>query len=248
MFSSILYSLNSGLNWLLSLKPSYSILIISVFTVLLSTVAYKYLSNQNLIKQIKSRIKSLNAEIKQYKSDMQKSLELQNQILKHNMEMMPLTMKPSMWTLVPMLLVFLWVSAVFSQQPIIAGSMFSVSVIDMNKANDVNYYYYTINNSFSRFEYQGINTTEKGFDMVFKAPSQEGKYDYSMNGKNYSLIVSSKPLYFDRKISAKDFTANIVTEKLIVLNLFGWKLGYIGTYILYSIFVSMIVRKILDVD
>ena len=35
--------------------------------------------------------------------------------------------------------------------------------------------------------------------------------------------------------------------KLIVLNLFGWKLGWLGAYIIFSIVFSMGLRKILKI-
>jgi len=53
------------------------------------------------------------------------------------------------------------------------------------------------------------------------------------------------------KDPVKKFKNNVVKsikvgyEKIIVLNLFGWKLGWLGSYIIFSIILSMSLRKLM---
>jgi len=244
MITELLYSLNNWLVFLLRLNPIFALLLISIVTVTFSTLIYKRFSNQTEIKRLKGLVKDLNKEAKTHMDDKDKVLSIQNDILKYNMDLMKLTMRPSFYTIIPLMFIFIWLSLVYAQIPIMPDSQFSVNVIDYTNLNTT---YDIITDSYSNFELLNYTYDDETATFVYKSPSTIGKYNYDLNGETHSLIVSNHPVYFEKKLALEDSDIEINTEKQIILNLFGWKLGYIGTYIILSIFINTLVRKLLDV-
>ena len=82
----------------------------------------------------------------------------------------------------------------------------------------------------------------------------EGEYllEYIFDGKKYSkdVLIAENNVYTQpiKKIKGDVIKSIEIgnTEKK-VLNLFGWKIGWLGTYIIFSIIFSMGVRKIIKV-
>lgn len=241
-FNSLFYFLNNVFSYFLQFDPAIFIFILSIFTVTFSTLVYKYFSDQNKIKSYKDKIKELNSKIKKESPD--KALELNNEILKINFELMGLTLKPSFYTIIPMMIIFIWLSAMFSQTPIYPGNNFSVVTTFTTNAlvNDSE-----VKTAFSSFDLIDEDVNAKVSTLVYKSPQLEGQYSYKIEGTEYPLVVSTHSTFFERSVKLKDAEMQIKTESLVVLNLFGWELGYIGAYIIYSIFVNMIVRKLFDV-
>jgi len=90
--------------------------------------------------------------------------------------------------------------------------------------------------------------------IVYSMKGSEGEYllDFLVNGEKYSkiVIISSQTDYEVPNMVVKDGTVkNIIAsnEKRIVMNLFGWQLGWLGTYILFSIAFSIGLRKLFKV-
>lgn len=248
MLSELFYFSNSVFGFLIALDPAISLFIISLITVTLSTISYKYFSDQVKIKAIKDDIERLNKEMKEHKSNLDKQTELSAKIIKLNFEMMNLILKPSLYTMIPMMLVFIWLSAVFSQNPILPSSSFRVDILPSAVSDQsIDVYENIVKTSFNKFEL--INRTQNLDNVIlyYKAPSFLGNYEYSLEGNDKLITVSNHPIYFDRSTKLKNYEVRIVTDKLIILNLFGWKLGYLGSYLIFAIFINAIVRKLLNV-
>ncbi|MEM2479046.1 MAG: EMC3/TMCO1 family protein, partial [Candidatus Pacearchaeota archaeon] len=88
-------------------KGLISIIIISFLVVFLQTLAYKLLSNQARIKELKERQKALNAEIKANINNKEKIEKLNKELMQSSLELMKLSMKPLLFTSLPILLI-LW--------------------------------------------------------------------------------------------------------------------------------------------
>jgi len=82
---------------------------------------------------------------------------------------------------------------------------------------------------------------------------ENGEYllEYIINGKkNNKEVLISENKYKEpvKRISDKVIkTIEIDHEQKKPLNLFGWKIGWLGTYIIFSILFSIIIRKIIKV-
>lgn len=107
---------NFLLGWTLKLgSPLVGVLIISFIITLLTTLVYKYFTDQNALKQIKEDNKKLQEEMKKYKDDPKKVMELQKEAFsKGFMEPMKHQLKPLLITFIPFLLIFSWMRKVYA--------------------------------------------------------------------------------------------------------------------------------------
>ena len=85
------------------------ILVIAMITFLL-TLAQKYLSDQEALKELRKEQKILQEEMKKYKNHPEKLMELQKKQFEFIPKTMDLTLKPMMFTSIPIILLFRWFS------------------------------------------------------------------------------------------------------------------------------------------
>ena len=75
--------------------------------------------------------------------------------------------------------------------------------------------------------------------------------EFDVNGNSYEKkVLIDEKMYEPIEKRVKDGTIDTITlsnKKNIALNLFGWKLGWLGTYILFSIAFSIALRKMFKV-
>jgi uncharacterized membrane protein (DUF106 family) len=100
--------LNPTLGVLLNWQIYIGFLIIVALTSLILTLAQKYLSNQAELKELKKEQKLLQEEMKKYKDHPDKLMELNKKQLEFIPKTFNLTMKPLMYTSVPIILLFRW--------------------------------------------------------------------------------------------------------------------------------------------
>lgn len=120
--------IDPALNWLLILSPFYSILIISIIFGLITTVVYKFASNQKKIKELKSRQKALQKKLKLIPKDQpEKMMEVNSEMMKISGPLMKESFKPTLWTLLPSLLILTWMAANLAYAGIAPGQMFTAT-------------------------------------------------------------------------------------------------------------------------
>ena len=89
--------------------------------------------------------------------------------------------------------------------------------------------------------------------VTFALKGKEGNYlvGYLIDGKNYDkeILITKEQSY---AAPSEKITGNAVKEIRIdykkneMLNIFGWKLGWLGTYILFSLAFSIALRKAMN--
>jgi len=92
------------MNWNVLIGFSLVIFILTAIT----TILQKYTTDQKAIAEIKKEQKEMQAEMKKYKDNPQKMMELQQASLPSTMKLMQLTMKSQFYTIVPLVLLFRW--------------------------------------------------------------------------------------------------------------------------------------------
>lgn len=105
MFNSFF---NAIFGFLINWNPLGALIIISFILTALITIAYKYLTDQELMKSLKAELKELQQQMKEAKSDTQKLMQLQKQSMEKNMKYMMHSFKPTLFTLIPLLIIFNW--------------------------------------------------------------------------------------------------------------------------------------------
>jgi len=106
---------------LLALEPVWSIATISILLGTVHTLAYKYMTDQVLVKEYKSEMKKNQAAMKTMdKSDLAKMSKLQKQTMETNMKLMSQTMKPMLITIIPFIFIFRWLKSTFEGLTIVS--------------------------------------------------------------------------------------------------------------------------------
>lgn len=105
-------------NWIFApitnnLSPFWAIVVLTLLITFLITLAYKLLTNQELMKNLKQESEALKAEMKTLKNDTEKLMQVQKKAMEKSFEYMRHSMKPALFYLIPLLLFFNWMSKTF---------------------------------------------------------------------------------------------------------------------------------------
>ncbi|VVB76586.1 Uncharacterised protein [Candidatus Tiddalikarchaeum anstoanum] len=114
--TTVLYLYN--LPWL---TPLIFTALIALLTSILSQLAFAFFTDKTFMKTGQEEMKKLQQELLKMKVDEQGYSEKQNKLLDLNMSIMTHTMKPTMVTMIPFLLIFLYAKSVIpTEQPLIS--------------------------------------------------------------------------------------------------------------------------------
>lgn len=98
------------LNWNITLGMTILVFIISIFM----TLIQKYGTDQETLKRMRNEQKRLNEEMKKVENSREKMMELQKESMKMAVPMMKLSMRPIVYTAIPLILFFRWFADFFS--------------------------------------------------------------------------------------------------------------------------------------
>ena len=248
VFESIL---NPVFGPFLALPPLLAMVIISLIIAVIIVLAYKYMTNQKEMKEMKDKLKEYQKKMKGLRNDPKALMAVQKEAMQLNMKYMTHSMKPTLITFLPIIIIYGWLSAHFGFLPIEAGDTFTTTVtfdkgitglVEIRPTEEFS----LLSNSTQEI----INNTAK---WELKA-EKEGEYliEYVYNDMVYTkeILITSEPEYKNpiRKVKDSEIKEIRINNKpLKMLNIFGFKLGWIWTYIIFSIVFSIILRKILKV-
>jgi uncharacterized membrane protein (DUF106 family) len=251
---------NPWLGLALQLPSFWAILIISAFITLLVTVVYKYTTNQREMKQIKGDLKKYQKEMRETK-DTKKLMVIQKKALDLNMTYMKSSFKSTLYTFIPIIIIFAWLNMHIAYYPLTPNTEFTVTAqfgdgakgnISMTSVPDL-----TILNGATQ---EIINDT-----AVWRLKGDAGEYNlqFQYNMEEISQDKSKKPIELlitnentykvpDKYIPASKLQMIRVGNKVVHpfgenFNIFGWHPGWLATYIILSLGLSALCRKLLDV-
>lgn len=95
------------------------ILIVAVVLSLAMTFAYKFLTDQALMREMKAEIDRLKKKMKKHRSDPEKMKAIQKKMMPLNMKYFKKSMKPTLITMLPFLLIFIGLRAVYGNVPVV---------------------------------------------------------------------------------------------------------------------------------
>jgi len=246
--------LNPVLGPLLDMNPTLAILIISVVISLISVVLQKYLTDQKKLKDLKKKMKDLQQNTKAVKDDPKKMMKLQQEMWALQGPMMKESFKPVIWTMIPFLLLFMWLNAHFAFLPIAPSEEFTVTAYTEDV--DPLMIRATPELAISTLE---ANVTDG--EASWKMSGSEGLYALEIftgtdmtvapaatasviitEGRDYEPVVQR----FKGPVPQVKI-GNLPLKPFGSFSLFGWRPGWIWAYIIFSLATSIGFRKLLDV-
>ena len=242
--------MNFLFGWALALPPFWAIILLSLIIAVIITLCYKWFTDQDLMKQLKTEMKELQKEAKELRSNPEKAMVVQKKAMETNMKYMMHSLKPTLITFVPIILIFGWLQGAFAYEPIMPGQEFTVSmqfekgVIDGQAGLTVPEGLLLVSNANQTIGGGQASWTVKG--------EKPGEYflEYTFNDRKFSnkVWITTERKYEDALTVVDDIQVKSIVlgyEKLVIMNLFGWKLGWLGAYIIFSIIFSMSLRKVI---
>ena len=105
-----------------------ALIVLALAINLLLLLIYKKTTNQELMKRLKDEMKELQNETKTLKDHPEKMMEVQRRTMETNMKYMKQSLKPNLYTFIPIIIILGWMSTQFAFLPIMPGDEFNVTI------------------------------------------------------------------------------------------------------------------------
>lgn len=249
------------MDFVLNLPPAVAILAISVGVSFVTTVIYKYTTNQKLLKEIKDDVKRMQAEARSSKEP-GRAAQLQKEMMKRSMQQFSSSTKSMLITLVPLFLLFGWMSANLAYEPIKPGEEFTATV-NFAKPGPAAGSNTTLSASPGLEILSAATQDAKGSTVTWRLKGgEEGshKLTYSFGNETYALaVLVTEKFRYENPVLAKGkgIKKGSDIERITVdlkplqpfgsFTLLGWHPGWLAAYIIFSLAASMLARKWLKV-
>lgn len=242
--------LNPVLNPLLELQPWLAIAIMSLIISIFITVVYKYTTNQELMKKLKEDMKAHQKEMKENRNNAKKMMEIQKKAMDKNMQYMLQSFRPMLFYFLPLILVFGWLNNHFGYYPISPYEVFTTTAVFSEgiAGNAV----LTAPEQIEVISEKTQPIADNKAEWKLKGGPGEYRLDYSLDGKtvNREVLITSEQVYRPPlvKINKGGFEQlNINNKPIKALNVFGWEIGWLGAYIIFSLVFGIGTRKVMKV-
>ncbi len=126
MFDTLL---NPVFSPLLGLPALAVIVLLSLVISIIVTLIYKYMTDQTLMKDLKTRQKELQKRMKAAKKEPDKLMKMQKEAMELNMKTMKQSFKPMLLTFIPVIIIFGWLNANIAYEPIMPGQEFNATAV-----------------------------------------------------------------------------------------------------------------------
>lgn len=236
---------------LLNLPDVAALAIVAVVISLLVTLVTKFATNQDLMKRLKEEIKELQKEARDLKDNPSKAMEVQRRAMDTNMKYMMQSMRSTLITFLPIVIIFGWMGAHYAFDTIGPGQEFMITAaLDKNANGPVTL---TVPESFEINGDAAKEATGEEINWLITG-TQQGTFDVAINYGDQQhakqIIISNDRDYAPQTTKVKDSDVKAISidySKNIVLNIFGLKLGWLITYIIFSIISALTLRRIFKV-
>lgn len=240
---------------LLNLGPFWAIFVLALFVSVLITLVYKYMTNQQMMKEMKEKQKEAQNKIKELKDKPEEMMRMQKEMMKQNFEYMKHSFKPTFITMIPVLLIFGWMAAYFSYEPIYPGETYRITAEFLEEVKG---------------EAELVADVDQGTELISPAKQEikEGKASWQLKSTEgeHLLTVKAGSQEQEKKVlitkelktePALDTYLNSGIKSIKIdykplkplggFEIFGWRPGWLGIYLILSLIFSLALRKVLKV-
>jgi uncharacterized membrane protein (DUF106 family) len=249
----------TGYHAFLNMPYFWIIFIVSLLATLLTTIIYKYTTDQKQLKQIKKDMKELKVKLNKSKNDQKKMMSIQKEMLDKNMIMMKQSFKSMLYTFIPLILVFTWMAATMAYEPIQPYSNVTITAVISNSytgdLNNIKVSSMPNTTIVRNLGYAPASEKIRGIQWIMQT-KENGTYTVLIESETFKqskeIIVTNERKYANPISQYKDSQLKSLTignEKVRPLKNVGFlkTFGWLGTYIILSILMSIGLRKLMNV-
>ena len=255
--------LNPILSPILNLPPIVAVAFLAFVIALILTLIQKFATDQARLKEIKGEMKKAQKRIRELqKEDPQKAMQVQKDSMKLTLETMRHSMKSMLYSFIPIIIIFTWMAGNLAFEPINPNQEFDVSVFLENALD--NAIVIDLPDSLEVVDTE-TNAEETVTTWTLRGSAGEHLVEFETDNSRESKIVliTDNQRYADQEKVKPHFTLfgagegflnenseinkiRIDYQKKIYINIFGG-MGWLLTYILFSLIFSIAMRKLLKV-
>ena len=236
------------------------IFILALITTFITTIIYKYATDQKRLKEIKTKLKDLRKKMKDNSKDTKKVMSLQKEMMELNMEMMKQSFKSMLYTFIPLIILFGWMSANIAYQPINPGEEFTVTARISNSypyaLSEINLSIVPTGTVERNEAYVPSKESRREIQWKVTAP-EEGMHTIIIESNTFKeskdILITNSKKYINPVKDIKQSqllrieVGNQPVRPLAEMGI-GLKLNWLWTYIILSVLFSILLRKILKVS
>jgi uncharacterized membrane protein (DUF106 family) len=249
----------------LALNPLIAILILSALIAIFMVLVYKWMTDQKLMKELKTELAASQKKMKELKDNPKKLMELQKKAMESNMKYMMQSFKPTLVTFIPIILIFAWLNSHMGYYPLVDGQQFTIDA-QFNDATTGVIEMIEVPKGIELLNGEKQNIADNKAEWALKGTAGDYtlSYRYGNATLKHSLIITkgersyAKPVLLPKdlgldKSSLKGITISNTKIRpfgeLPVLSGIPWlnTWGWLGTYILFSLIFSIVFRKLFKV-
>lgn len=245
--------LNPVLQPLLSKSPFLLIVLVSFVISVVITVAYKFLTNQEEMRRLKEQQKEFQRRMKELRSHPEEMMKVQKEAMKSNMDYMKHSLKATLITMLPIILIFSWMSGHLSFEPVYPEETYSVTAMfAKGVTGDAELVVDDGTELLSEAKQQVSNG-----EVTWRMKSTEGEHTLTVKigevEQQKKVLITKELKYKDQFTMFKGSDIEKITinyNKLKPLgdwSIFGWYPGWLAIYFISSIVFSLGMRKLLKV-
>ncbi|RJQ17571.1 DUF106 domain-containing protein [Candidatus Woesearchaeota archaeon] len=252
--------------FLMDLPPVLAIFLLSAVLTFLLTIAYKYTTDQKRLKFLKEEQKKLQKEYKQHMKDPKKAMKVNEKLMGVNLEVMKKSFKSTLYTFLPLIFIFAWMNGHMAKEAIYPDQPFTVTAFFEKEATGV------ITLNASSLQLLSNATIAVGEEVSWELKGKEGKhiilYSYGTELYQQEVLITKEWHYIDPLLekprtlfgwnTGDDYPINKESNlEKIQVNLKSIKpfqgvpllqaLNWLWTYILFSLGLSILFRKVMKV-
>jgi uncharacterized membrane protein (DUF106 family) len=254
--------------WILNIHPALGIMIIAFIISLIITLAIKVFTDQSLMKDLRSEMNELQKQLKELRNNPKKMAKVNDRFMETNMKYMSQSMRPTLFTFIPIIIVFGWLQSHIGYDPLLANEPFELTA-EFIEAKDI----VTLVLPEGLELVEGNLEREVKYDTVsWLIKGVPGEYEVTLDymGSKYTkdLIVTNGRIYAPvEKSFRKKFLffgsddknglnmIRLSNEKIIpfadvpiLMNVpFISTWGWFGVYFIFSLIFSLTLRRIFQI-
>lgn len=243
------------LGWTLALPPFLGVFVMSLVVTLIINLIYKFTTNQIEMKNLKDQIEKFRKQMKENKDNPKKLQKVISEANEVNFRYMGKSLKPTLYTFLPIIFIFAWMNANYTYAPLNAHEPLTITTHFLDGFTGeavLTSPTLTTNNITSTI----VTSSDKkiGSVALFAVTGDPGPHEFTINYQSFSY---NGTVWFGEKPTQQLFAGNGPVSTISVdyprihplgpFQLFGWQPGWLALYIVLSVGLSMSTRKLLKI-